>query len=325
MSLLLSLLDLDTKIILISTTEIESCKCSLKDKISKVIYKPINFSKTVRSLKSINKEPVPIDSDIEKIDNISSTRIFTNLSALIVEDNIINQKLLDRILSKFDITVTIANNGLEAVNLRKENSYDIIFMDIQMPIMNGVEATKKIIEYEKDEELTHIPIVALTANVLTSDRNKYLESGMDRYIKKPIDVAELTTIIEEYFPIEEIRNSMPINIKDNFNSNVILYKETKLTAKIYTAVLNNLGYSVDMYSSANEFIENLEKQSYKFALFDATPFKTINSESFVVELIRDSGATPIAFVDKRDDSTYCETLNSVGHANEISEKLLACV
>ena len=320
-----SLLELDTKTIFISTTEIESCKCPLKKKISKVIYKPMNFSKTVRSLTTINKKVVPENSNIEEINNISSTSIFTNISALIVEDNVINQKLLDRILSNFDIDVTIASNGLEAVDLRQKNSYDIIFMDIQMPVMDGVEATKKIIEYEKENNLTHIPIVALTANVLTSDRNKYLESGMDEYLKKPIDVADLTTIIEEYFPIEEIRKSMPVNIENNFNSNVILYKETPLTAKIYTAVLNNLGYHVDMYSSANEFIENIEKQTYKFALFDSMPFKNINSENFVVELIRDSGATPIAFVDKKDENTYCETLNSVGHANEISEKLLAYV
>ena len=325
-----SLAKLDTKTILISTAEIEKCNCDVKDYISKLIYKPINFSKIVRSLKSIDEKRVvtTTDKEITEVKGIPSNRVFKNISALVVEDNIINQKLLENILSNFDITVTIANNGLEALNLYKENSYDIVFMDIQMPVMNGVEATTKIIEYEGLTDRAHTPIIALTANTLASDKENYFSVGMDRYLKKPIDVADLTAIIEEYFPIKEIRDVMPVNStlgkKEVVQPSVILYKETDLTAKIYTAVLNNLGYSVDMYSSIDSFIENIDKREYKFALFDRKPFKRINSENFVVDLIRESGITPIAFVEKESESDYCETLKSVGHANEISEKLRRC-
>ena len=327
-SIIGTLAKLETKTILISTAEIENCNCEVKDDVSKVLYKPINFSKIVRGLKHVDKKKVFVSNDITEVNDISSNSVFKNLSALVVEDNIINQKLLKNILTNFDITVTIANNGLEAFNMRKENSYDIIFMDIQMPVMDGVDSTKKIIEYERLNEELHVPIIALTANTLPSDRDMYLSIGMDRYLKKPIDVADLTAIIEEYFPINEIRDVMPINNalgkKEIVQPNVILYKETDLTAKIYKAVLNNLGYSVDMYSSMDKFIENIDKRDYKFALFDRKPFKSINSENFVVDLIRESGITPIAFVEKDCESDYCETLKSVGHANEISEKLRRC-
>jgi len=321
---------LETKTILISTAEIEKCNCNIKDNISKVLYKPVNFSKVVRSLKLVHKNTDDVSSDITEVDDIRSNRVFTDISALVVEDNSINQKLLKNILTNFDITVTIANNGLEALNLRKENRYDIIFMDIQMSVMDGVESTQKILEYESSNEQSHVPIIALTANTLASDRDKYIEIGMDRYLKKPIDVADLTAIIEEYFPIREIRDSIPFEgqttPKEGVAPCIILYKETDLTAKIYTAVLNNLGYSVDMYSSMDTFLDNIDKRSYKFGLFDIQPFKRINSENFVVDLIRESGITPIAFVEneKESKSDYCETLKSVGHANEISEKLRNC-
>ena len=326
-----SIIALDTKTVLISTAEIERCSCSLKDEISKLLYTPINFSKTLRALgviKTKNSVTNMMSQKVTEVDDILSPKVFKNVSALVVEDNIINQKLIQNILSNFDISVTLSSNGAEALELRENNSYDIIFMDIQMPIMDGVEATKRIIEYENEHRLKHIPIVALTANVIESDRDLYLAVGMDRYLKKPIDVAELTTIIEEYFPIKEIRDSMPLKnqptVADSEKSKIILYKETELTAKIYAAVLGNLGYSVDMYSSEDRFLEQLDTKEYKFALFDAKPFREVNSDGMVVELIRDAGATPIAFVERDNNSNYCETLKSVGHVNEISRKLKKC-
>ena len=323
-----SLLALGTKIVLISSSEIEKSSCSLKEKISKLIYKPVNFSKTLRALSIVKTKTTSIGDKLTEVDDIRSHKVFKNISALVVEDNVINQKLIQNILSNFDISVTLASHGAEALKLRKENLYDIIFMDIQMPIMDGVESTIEIIKYEKSNQLKHIPIVALTANTIKSDKERYLSIGMDRYLKKPIDVADLTTIIEEYFPINEIRDSMPLDNQSSIEGSkklkIILYKETALMAKIYSAVLINLGYSVDRFSSADKFLEQLDNEEYKFALFDAKPFRAINSDSVVVELIRDSGATPIAFVERDNSVISCETLEPIGHANKISNKLKKC-
>jgi len=320
-----NLLKLNSKIVLLTTTEMISCKDKIKDKISKVIYKPVNFSKTMIALKMADTEELFIHKKITKVNNIKSDKIFKGIKALVVEDNFINQKLVKNILNKFDIDVAVANNGVEAVQFYKENSYDIIFMDIEMPIMSGVEATQKIIEYEYDNGDRHVPIVALTANVRESDKERYFAVGMDQYLKKPIDVEALVMVIEEYFPIQELRDSLSLASRDitrNQLSNIILYKETELTGKIYSAVLNNLGYKVDMYSIENEFLEQLNKKEYAFALFDAKPFRRINSDKLVVDLIRDSGITPIAFVESDNLSEYCTTLKPVENVKEIEYKLM---
>ncbi len=322
-----SLLKLNTKIVLLTTAEIEKCKYPIKEQVSKVIYKPINYSKTLRVLKLVKDKSIDNKQTLTKVNDSRLTQAFKGVKALVVEDNIINQKLIYSLLTNFNISVTIANNGLEALNLRKQNRYDIIFMDIQMPIMSGIESTQNIIEYEKERDEKHVPIVALTANTIQGDKEKYLASGMDRYLQKPIDVEELMTILEEYFPINEIRDVIPL--KNNIQSTqqeifkIILYKETLLTAKIYSAILNNLGYKVDMYSSEAEFISNLNNNEYKFALFDIKPFRVAHSDDFLVKQIRNSGATPIAFVED-NYSSDCETLNSVGTVNEIYQKLKKC-
>ncbi len=321
------LLELGIKTVLISTAEIEGCSCPLKDHISKVIYKPMSYNKMLRALKIIETNDPQESKSKKEIAKISDKELehpFKNINALVAEDNIINQKLIQNLLSKFGLNVTLANNGLEALNLYKQESFDIVFMDIQMPIMDGEEATQKILEYEKIAKIDHTPIVALTANTTTSDRDYYLSIGMDRYLKKPIDLKDLTSILEEYFPLEKIRKMVSFEDSNREEGRIILYKETPLTAKIYSAVLNNLGYNVDTYSSENEFIEQLDNYAYKFALFDAKPFSSVNSDNFIIDIIRDSGATPIAFVEEGSNHSECEYLKPVGTANEISETLKKC-
>jgi signal transduction histidine kinase/CheY-like chemotaxis protein len=114
--------------------------------------------------------------------------------ALIVEDNIINQKVLKKLLDKLNIPSTIANNGLEAVNLFEKNDYDIIFMDLHMPEMDGFEATKKIHSLAKYKS-KNIPIIAVTASAFEEDKNKAIASGMDDFISKPIVMKNLEETI----------------------------------------------------------------------------------------------------------------------------------
>ncbi len=187
-------LDLDTKIVLITTGELKRQAEAVVEKVSKIIYKPVNFSKTARALESI-KEDAPKETVKQKVEEK-----FENLKVLVAEDNPINQKLIRTTLLQFGADVTLASNGEEAFELRKQNDYDMIFMDIQMPVMNGLEATQEILHYEQVNHLNHIPIIALTANALTGDREKYIEAGMDNYIPKPINLEELKAIIELYHP-----------------------------------------------------------------------------------------------------------------------------
>jgi len=118
---------------------------------------------------------------------------FTNKKILVAEDNKTNQLLIDIILDEMNIDVHIANDGIEAEILVKENSYDMILMDINMPNKNGIEAMLSIKEFN-----TTIPIIALTANALSDDRQKYIEEGFDEYLSKPIDNEKLLLVLNQF-------------------------------------------------------------------------------------------------------------------------------
>jgi CheY-like chemotaxis protein len=120
-----------------------------------------------------------------------------NLNILLVEDNILNQRITTFSLKKFNHTVDIANNGLEAVNKYRDSSYDVILMDIMMPVMDGLEATSQIRKFEKEAGKTHTPVIAITANTLDNDRDKCIETGMDEYMAKPFDMNRLNEIFKE--------------------------------------------------------------------------------------------------------------------------------
>jgi len=124
------------------------------------------------------------------------------LNILLAEDNLINQKLAKKLLEKHGHTVHIAHNGLEAVTSFKEQVFDLILMDFQMPEMNGLDATEKIRELEQQIG-GHIPIIAMTANAMKEDRERALQAGMDAYVPKPINIAELLSEIANFFPADK--------------------------------------------------------------------------------------------------------------------------
>ena len=118
------------------------------------------------------------------------------LKVLVAEDNLINQKVAMINLKKLGHDVEIAVNGQMAVDMYKSGSYDVVFMDIQMPILDGLEATVAIRNYEHDNHLDRVKIVAITANALNEDKEKCFDVGMDEYITKPIQTDELKRVLE---------------------------------------------------------------------------------------------------------------------------------
>lgn len=117
---------------------------------------------------------------------------------LVAEDNPNNQKLIEILLNKIGVSHTIVNNGLEALDAYQNSKFDMVLMDINMPKLDGVEATKELIRLQKENALYKIPIIALTANSISGDREGYLEAGMDDYLSKPIEFEKLVTIIKKY-------------------------------------------------------------------------------------------------------------------------------
>ncbi|KAJ5735975.1 CheY-like superfamily [Penicillium malachiteum] len=120
------------------------------------------------------------------------------LSILLAEDNDVNVKVAVRILEKAKHHVTVVGNGLQAVQEVQCRRYDVVLMDIQMPVMGGFEATATIRQYEKAQSLPRTPIVALTAHAMLGDREKCLESGMDDYVSKPLQPSQMMETILKY-------------------------------------------------------------------------------------------------------------------------------
>jgi two-component system, sensor histidine kinase and response regulator len=114
---------------------------------------------------------------------------------LLVEDNFVNQKVAVRFLDRLGCTVEVASNGAEGVLACQERHFDIVLMDLQMPVMDGMTATRKIREWETSG---HIPIVALTANAMTGDRELCEAAGMDGYLTKPIEVERLRSVLTKF-------------------------------------------------------------------------------------------------------------------------------
>lgn len=117
---------------------------------------------------------------------------------LLVEDNLINQKVSLQSLRGMGFEVDLAVNGVEAIEKYKQQQYDLILMDIQMPVMDGITATKKIRQLEQDRKIEKpIQIIAITANSLKDDRQKCLEAGMNEYISKPFNLEKFPLIISQ--------------------------------------------------------------------------------------------------------------------------------
>ena len=173
------------------------------------LTKPIKFSQLHNALITILKKK---KRAAQKKHDINSMQFDTNISKhyplkiLLAEDNVVNQKVALRYLEKLGYRADIAFNGLEVLDSLKRQFYDVILMDIQMPEMDGVEATNKI-------RRSYLPnkqprIIAMTANAMKSDHDKYITSGMDDYIVKPFKVNELVrALIESYIYLHPIELS----------------------------------------------------------------------------------------------------------------------
>ena len=124
-----------------------------------------------------------------------------SLRILLAEDNPVNQKVTVALLERKGHTVEVAENGRLAVDALAGEKFDVVLMDIQMPVLDGLDATAEIRDREK-ETGTHTPLIALTANAMKGDRERCLQGGLDAYIAKPLRPAELFRTIDEVLDSE---------------------------------------------------------------------------------------------------------------------------
>ena len=121
-----------------------------------------------------------------------------------VEDNETNRLILEQILNRLGCHVTHAGNGLEALDILRQRSFDLVLMDVQMPVMDGLVAASKIRERESALGLPRQPIIALTANALAGDREMCLQAGMDDYVAKPVTIGSISTAMLRWLPATRV-------------------------------------------------------------------------------------------------------------------------
>ena len=163
------------------------------------LTKPIRRSDLLEAIQIVLRSQTQADENRSLITIHSLRESRRQLRVLLAEDNAVNQKLAVRLLEKRGHTVFIAETGRAALGALETESFDLIMMDVQMPEMDGIEATEAIREHEKTTG-KHIPIIAMTANAMMGDKERCLAAGMDAYVSKPIQIKELLAVIESFLP-----------------------------------------------------------------------------------------------------------------------------
>jgi len=167
---------------------------SLKDTTSPQFDQMTTLTKPVKATESVINQSRQ-SSDVA--DDVHQTNKY---KILLVEDNVVNQQVAKFMLTKLGYQYELAENGLQAINIlsNSQEHFDLILMDCQMPEMDGYEATKHVRENNAGKVNQTIPIIALTANAMEGDKDKCIAAGMDDYLSKPIQLANLQQKLEEY-------------------------------------------------------------------------------------------------------------------------------
>jgi CheY-like chemotaxis protein len=241
----------DIPVILLASRLDKGFIAPMFDKIKKVIYKPIYASKIIGAIIDIlsnSEEASKPEKPEEELHLIPFSA-----EALVAEDNTVNQRLIALMLKEIGVYAVIVNNGLEVVESFKNKKYDIVLMDVNMPIVDGIEATAKILEMEKAKGLRHTPIIALTAKTIRGDREIILNSGMDDYLSKPISIKKLYGILYPF-------------LKDTQKEKISIISEDHMAADINSneysiaSTAGELGVSIEFLRNLIEqFINNFEK------------------------------------------------------------------
>jgi signal transduction histidine kinase/CheY-like chemotaxis protein len=318
--------------------------------IFKTIYEPLNNTKLIAALENYNNESFKAQKEKrKKRKKFDAETSRFDAKVLVAEDNIINQKLIKRTLEDLGLDVDIASNGLEAFQKRKDGNYNLIFMDIQMPFLDGVEATQEILEYEETYKQPHVPIIALTANALKGDRERFLKAGLDEYTTKPLVRAEIVTILNHFLsdyvvdeegkkkeakpqkeeqPQEEQKSSLQT---PEYSADILLAKKSPFETKLFTKLLNSMGYAIDVANSQEEIEEKIKNNAYKLVLFDieSDGFKLKKFADFVKDVTKQKGIQThlILIKDAISDAVNKDEKESVDEviANIVDKDLLQSI
>jgi two-component system, sensor histidine kinase and response regulator len=216
------------------------------------------------------------------------------IKILLVDDDELSRRMMGLLLSEKGYNYETASNGIEAIEAVQSQSYGIVLMDIQMPLMDGFEATSKIREWEAQDQ--HVPIVALTAMLLDDEIQKCLSVGMDDCIAKPFNTEILFQLIETY-----ISKSKPQASKTDLHKSAIT---DKLDVLDIQAALPRFSRDVEIYRDfLNEFIDSLPQRIDQFrTAFQSGDFKELADSAHNLKGISASmGAQQLSYLSQKLD------------------------
>jgi len=257
-------------IMLTSAGTLDVDKSETKILLSALVSKPIKQSQLYNIIVNtiLKDDKIEIEKEKNVVLNKELSKSFP-IKILVAEDNIINQKLILKILSQLGYKADVVGNGIEVIETLKRQRYDLILMDIQMPEMDGLEATRYInANWKSDEKPT---IVAMTANVMHGDKDKCINAGMDDYLGKPVLIEDVQKIIIKWANFAKTRKVVKRrNIKTSLmlDSDIIYgLKELddsnnfKEVINLYLEVAPALIDDIKLSFKKQEF-DNLKKSAY---------------------------------------------------------------
>ncbi|HVW01131.1 MAG TPA: response regulator, partial [Planctomycetaceae bacterium] len=200
--------DLDSTVLMMLTSGDQPEDLARCDtlRISSYLVKPVKQSELFNAV--ARAVHAPLMTEIQAATSAPASPITRSLHVLLAEDSDLNQRLAMGLLRKWGHTVEVVDNGLEAIEAWKRARFDLILMDVQMPEVDGLDATRTIRSREAVQG-GHIPIIALTAHALAGDRERCLSAGMDAYVAKPIRAKELQAALEPYAMAAEAPEAKP--------------------------------------------------------------------------------------------------------------------
>ncbi len=260
-----SLIHLGKKTIVISTVAQKHAGEDCFNQVDRIIYRPLTASKLIRAYASLDVRYKEVHEQRRVDDNAT----LEGLRVLVAEDNPINQKLIARVLEGMGIVSTLADNGKEALDIRLAQSFDAILMDIQMPVMGGVDSTREILRYEQAHRQPHIPIIALTANALQGDRERYLSEGFDDYVSKPINIDQLRQVLRTHCPPRTAGEAHSDNAPKNGRRIVMYTRADGLTQRLHRDALTYAGHAFDTIGDDKALIAAIADNPPDYLLLDA--------------------------------------------------------
>lgn len=234
---------------------------------------------------------------------------------LVAEDNEANQELIKAILIKYGLSVDIASNGLEALELYKINSYNLILMDEQMPIMDGKETSRKIIQYEKENRLKHTPISALTANLRSGTKADWISDIFDAFLTKPIVLKELENVFFQFLDVDK-KNKVIILKENDYSVSAVRGLDTKKLCKELMLKEDELLLLVDLFIkkmaiSLEDLKNAVEKKEYKTIAHLSHSIRGSSGNFRMESLQKDTAEMEKMADDKNSEYNYIQTYNRI--------------